>query len=166
MTKTKHKIFLLAFFFFSASWVYLMISEDTRTYGNIYFGALQVIAGLTVLYHRVSFDISPKDKVTGELILLERVENSEGHSFRFHYQYVYNGEIKDYKSDSVFINKKSKVIGEKVELLINARKPKQVRLNSKRHTFLEYFSIFIVIALGLSLILFADAISIYITKNY
>jgi hypothetical protein len=154
----RKKLFYILFISFLVFWFVLTSYKKTRPYGLFLFGFLWLIGGILALIRAFLFDCFPKDKVTGELIDLEKVNDEGGISYRPIYKYTYKGKEEIYRSNfSSYTFKKSKHIGDKEELLISIRNPKNIRINKKVYAFLEYLLGIIFIFVGIVILVFGIA---------
>ncbi|MDY0237218.1 MAG: hypothetical protein RBR71_14430, partial [Gudongella sp.] len=116
--------------------VILISFDQTRLYGFILFGFIFVISGLFVILLRILFDSSDKAIVSGTLVQLEHIVDGEGYSsYRPHYQYEYqNCKYILISQFTAFWYKKTKRIGDVISIVINAKNPKNARLNKPIYT--------------------------------
>jgi len=129
--------------------------ETTRPYGLLAFGLCGLVLSGPSLYRRIVFDSSAKEVVTGTLVLLEEINDEAGRSYQPHYEYIYRGISQTYVSPvSAFWFKKTKSIGDKVELLVQKDDPRNVRINSRAYRWVEYVGISIGCLVGIATIIY------------
>lgn len=139
-TTTKKKSIGLLFITVTMLTFSLISFNQTRIYGFMLFGFIFVISGIIVIVVRILFDSTDKAIVSGTLIQLEHIVDEEGYrSYRPHYQYEYQNCGYIFISQfTAFWYKKTKQIGDVISLAINAKNPKNARINKPIYTFLEY----------------------------
>ena len=140
---------------FGIACVFLMSQESTRPYGWFLFGGLFVMSSVIVLIQRIIFDLSPKESVPGTLFRLELDTSSEGEAYTPCFEYEYHGTVHTYKSSfSAFWYKKSKRIGERIEIMVQTNRPTMVRIKNPGHTAMEYAVVAMMLGIGLYMILY------------
>lgn len=136
--------------------VSLISFDRTRLYGFMLFGFIFVVSGIFVIVVRILFDLSDKAIVSGTLIQLEHIVDGEGYSsYRPHYQYEYqNCKYILVSQFTAFWYKKTEHIGDVISIVINAKNPKNARLNKPIYTLLEYLVGIMLIGSGIIIVLY------------
>lgn len=152
----KKKFVGISFIILGLFWIILISFEQTRIYGFILFGTPFVVSGILVLTFRMLFDLSDKVIVSGTLVQLEHIVDSEGYSsYRPHYQYAYqNNNYILISQFSAFWYKKTKSLGEVTSIALNVKNPQNARINKPIYTFLEYLAGIVLIIAGLFFVIY------------
>ncbi len=155
-TTTKKKYIGLLFITVTMLTVSLISFDQTRLYGFMLFGFIFVVSGIYVIVLRILFDSSDKAIVSGTLIQLEHIVDGESYSsFRPHYQYEYqNCKYILVSQFTAFWYKKTKHIGDVISIVINAKNPKNARINKPIYTLLEYLVGTMLIGAGLMITMY------------
>jgi hypothetical protein len=139
-------VFTILLLLYVLGWA--IFKENSRVYNELFIGAMFLIAGLVLLIQRIVFDVLEKDKVIGELVRLERVDDAEGRSYTPYFKYRYLGEEREYKSNISSFSFRTLPMGRKEELLILRRKPSVIRVNRFGFHAFEYGTIVLFIGMG------------------
>jgi len=136
--------------------VILFSFNQTKIYGFMLFGVIFVVSGVYVILLRIFFDLSNKVIVLGTLVQLKHIVDGEGYSsYRPHYQYEYQNCKYILKSQfTAFWYKRTMQIGDVTSIAINAKNPKNARINKLIYTFQEYLVGIILIGAGIFIALY------------